>query len=117
MWSDRPGRIKGSLRTDTQRSASAMAWPKAVIAPIVSHFPKPRLSIRYAPIGGAPGIFACILAACASRAEPAVTASPATVAGAVTDHVVIVSIDGLRADAIEPSDAPTLQRLVREGAV
>jgi predicted AlkP superfamily pyrophosphatase or phosphodiesterase len=39
------------------------------------------------------------------------------VAGAVTDHVVILSIDGLRADAIEPSDAPTLQRLVHEGAV
>jgi predicted AlkP superfamily pyrophosphatase or phosphodiesterase len=30
--------------------------------------------------------------------------------------VVIISIDGLRADAIETSDAPTLQRLIREGA-
>ncbi len=31
-------------------------------------------------------------------------------------HVVVVSIDGLRPDAIARYDAPTLQRLVREGA-
>ena len=31
-------------------------------------------------------------------------------------HVVVVSIDGLRPDAIARFDAPTLQRLVREGA-
>ena len=36
--------------------------------------------------------------------------------GAVTDHVVIISIDGLRPDAIERFGAEQLQRLMREGA-
>jgi predicted AlkP superfamily pyrophosphatase or phosphodiesterase len=36
--------------------------------------------------------------------------------GAVSSHVVIVSIDGLRPDAIDEFGARTLQRLVREGA-
>jgi predicted AlkP superfamily pyrophosphatase or phosphodiesterase len=35
--------------------------------------------------------------------------------GRVTDHVVVISIDGLRADAIEKFDAPNLRRLMREG--
>lgn len=34
----------------------------------------------------------------------------------VTRHVVVVSIDGLRPDAIAAYDAPTLQRLLNEGA-
>ena len=34
----------------------------------------------------------------------------------VTRHVVVVSIDGLRPDAIAEFDAPTLQRLMREGS-
>jgi predicted AlkP superfamily pyrophosphatase or phosphodiesterase len=36
--------------------------------------------------------------------------------GRVTDHVVIISVDGLRPDAIEQFQAPTLRRLIREGA-
>ena len=36
--------------------------------------------------------------------------------GGVTDHVILVSIDGLRPDAIATHDAPTLQRLMSEGA-
>ena len=36
--------------------------------------------------------------------------------GAVTDHVVVISIDGLRPDAIDRFDAKTLQRLMREGS-
>lgn len=36
--------------------------------------------------------------------------------GAVTDHVIVVSIDGLRPDAIGKYGAKTLQRLSREGA-
>lgn len=36
--------------------------------------------------------------------------------GAVTSHVIIVSIDGLRPDAIQAFEARTLQRLMREGA-
>ena len=35
---------------------------------------------------------------------------------ALTRHVVLVSIDGLRPDAIATFDAPTLQRLIREGS-
>ena len=36
--------------------------------------------------------------------------------GAVTDHVVVISIDGLRPDAIDHYGAKTLQRLRAEGA-
>ena len=36
--------------------------------------------------------------------------------GLVTDHVVLVSIDGLRPDAIETFGATTLQRLMKEGS-
>jgi predicted AlkP superfamily pyrophosphatase or phosphodiesterase len=35
---------------------------------------------------------------------------------ALTDHVVVISIDGLRPDAIEKFGATTLQRLMREGS-
>jgi predicted AlkP superfamily pyrophosphatase or phosphodiesterase len=35
---------------------------------------------------------------------------------AVTNNVILVSIDGLRPDAIEKFAPPTLQRLVREGS-
>ncbi len=35
--------------------------------------------------------------------------------GRVTDHVVVISIDGLRPDAIAKYDAPTLRRLMRDG--
>lgn len=35
--------------------------------------------------------------------------------GRVTDHVIVVSIDGLRPDAIAKYHAPTLSRLMREG--
>jgi predicted AlkP superfamily pyrophosphatase or phosphodiesterase len=46
------------------------------------------------------------------------TAADSTVpaARALTGHVVIVSVDGLRPDAIERYDAATLRRLMREGA-
>jgi arylsulfatase A-like enzyme len=42
--------------------------------------------------------------------------APAVASRAVSDHVIVISIDGLRADAIERSGAATLQRLMREGA-
>lgn len=63
--------------------------------------------------------FASILAraalAAAVFAIPAVAGAQAPTAR-VSDHVVIVSIDGLRPDAIRKFGAPTLQRLMREGA-
>ena len=36
--------------------------------------------------------------------------------GAVSNHVIVISIDGLRPDAIEKFDARVMQRLKREGA-
>jgi arylsulfatase A-like enzyme len=36
--------------------------------------------------------------------------------GAVTDHVIVISIDGLRPDAIREFGASNLQRLMREGS-
>jgi arylsulfatase A-like enzyme len=45
-----------------------------------------------------------------------VVADSATKHGRVTDHVVVISIDGLRPDAIEQFGAKTLLRLMREGS-
>jgi predicted AlkP superfamily pyrophosphatase or phosphodiesterase len=49
------------------------------------------------------------------RSEPPTTPQ-APPAASVTRHVVVVSIDGLRPDAIESYEAATLQRLMREGS-
>jgi len=48
----------------------------------------------------------------ASAPHPRVSASRK---GHLTDHVIIISIDGLRPDAIEQFGAATLKRLMREG--
>jgi arylsulfatase A-like enzyme len=47
---------------------------------------------------------------------PAGLTEPARPGASVSDHVVLVSIDGLRPDAIARFKAPTLQRLTREGS-
>src|SRR5689334_12837495 len=65
---------------------------------------------------------AAIAVGCA-RPAPVVDTSPAIVQqgsaraprGRVSDHVVVVSIDGLRPDAIARFKAPTLTRLMHEG--
>jgi predicted AlkP superfamily pyrophosphatase or phosphodiesterase len=55
-----------------------------------------------------------LLAGCA-RAGVIPGAPQPLPSGRVTNHVVIVSVDGLRPDAIEKFAPPTLQRLMREG--
>lgn len=54
----------------------------------------------------------------ASRAahEDAAPVGDSVVHGTFTDHVIVVSIDGLRPDAIEAFQLKTLQRLVRGGS-
>jgi len=65
------------------------------------------------------------LAACAvvpgatavlSRSAPPDGVPRGEARGAVTDHVVVISIDGLRPDAIAAYHTPTLRRLLREGS-
>lgn len=46
----------------------------------------------------------------------AAAASDVAVSGFVTDHVVVISIDGLRPDAIAEFGAETIQRMMREGS-
>ena len=47
---------------------------------------------------------------------PVDSVAAARVRGAATDHVVVISVDGLRPDAIAKFGAGTIQRLVREGS-
>ncbi|MFN2564217.1 MAG: alkaline phosphatase family protein [Gemmatimonadaceae bacterium] len=61
-------------------------------------------------------VLLALLGACARPAVDRVVTRPLPF-GRVTDHVVIISVDGLRPDAIERFGAPTLQRLIREGGV
>jgi predicted AlkP superfamily pyrophosphatase or phosphodiesterase len=60
--------------------------------------------------GSAPASSAPVPAGCC---QPASSARPQ---GAVSNHVIVISIDGLRPDAIEKFDAQVMQRLLREGA-
>ena len=41
--------------------------------------------------------------------------APILMHGRVTDHVIVISVDGLRADAIQKFHAATIERLMREG--
>src|SRR4030095_604564 len=49
------------------------------------------------------------------RTEPS-SRGPAPKLTGITEHVVLVSIDGLRPDAIAAFETPTLKRLIREGS-
>ena len=52
----------------------------------------------------------------AAAVAPVVTTIEAK-RGAVSDHIIVISVDGLRPDAIEQFDAKAIERLMREGAV
>jgi predicted AlkP superfamily pyrophosphatase or phosphodiesterase len=65
-------------------------------------------------------LLATALGACArhqSRSEPSIVqqGAPRPMRGRVADHVIVISIDGLRPDAIAKYNATTLQRLMSEG--
>ena len=67
-------------------------------------------------------IFPLVLAivACSGnrpQTEPSVIQQGASrpLRGRVADHIIIISVDGLRPDAIEKYQAPNIQRLMREG--
>jgi predicted AlkP superfamily pyrophosphatase or phosphodiesterase len=68
-----------------------------------------------------PAFVALAVAAACARVEPVseptviLQGASSAPRGRVANHVVVVSIDGLRPDAIARFKAPTLQRLVREG--
>ena len=60
------------------------------------------------------------LAACSrveTQAQPTVSqqGAPRPLRGRITDHVIVISVDGLRPDAITTFRVPTMQRLMREG--
>lgn len=61
-----------------------------------------------------------VLSACArvqssSEATVSQQGAPRPMRGRVTDHVIVISVDGLRPDAIARYNAKTLQRLMHEG--
>jgi predicted AlkP superfamily pyrophosphatase or phosphodiesterase len=62
----------------------------------------------------AAGLALAVAAACVPPPRPTTVPAPA---GGVTRHVVVISIDGLRPDAIGRYGAGTLQRLARGGSV
>lgn len=61
-------------------------------------------------------LLALALAACGTRAPDAPVVPAARAADAGGHHVVIVTVDGLRPDAVTAADTPRIARLVREGA-
>ena len=65
-------------------------------------------------IGAAFGAFGC--GAHYIRSEPIAEALRAWPPQSISRNVVVVSVDGLRPDAIDKYRAPTLQRLMREGS-
>src|SRR5690606_34556114 len=51
-----------------------------------------------------------------SAATATAAPAPAEARTALTGHVVVISVDGLRPDAIEKFGAKNIQRLIREGS-
>jgi hypothetical protein len=77
-------------------------------------------ALGFVVAGGSATLPAACAPAARLRAAPAPGAARAHAGAgaatrALTRHVVVVSVDGLRADAIARYDAPTMQRLIREG--
>ena len=82
-----------------------------------------HLHLRAAPgvlLTGAAMLFAAQVAPSTLSAQAVVPVADSAVAvtpdAALTEHVVVISIDGLRPDAIAKYDARTMERLMREGS-
>src|SRR5947207_1123912 len=58
---------------------------------------------------------ACAHAHSSSDAAIMQQGAPAVRHGRVTDHVIVISVDGLRPDAIKKYNAETIERLMSEG--
>lgn len=66
---------------------------------------------------GTVGLPTLLLAtAAAALAAPPASSGPAARDGGLTQHVVVISVDGLRPDAIQRFDLKTVGRLAREGS-
>lgn len=85
------------------RRAARATMALAVAAPLAMCAPAPA----YLMPGSSSGSIAPV------ALSPTVAQQPDN---ALTEHVIVISIDGLRADAIERAGAETLQRLMEEGS-
>jgi len=81
------------------------------LGPAARPFAAAVLMLPLAACASAPGGTAVV-----SRSAPPDGVPRGEARGAVTDHVVVISIDGLRPDAIAAYHTPTLRRLLREGS-
>lgn len=78
-------------------------------------FLQPRHPIKSPALPAFGLLIVLVQGSCATKtAAAAPTPNRPPASGAVTDHVVVISIDGLRPDAITDEDV-TLQRLIHEG--
>jgi predicted AlkP superfamily pyrophosphatase or phosphodiesterase len=77
------------------------------------------LGCRLSALRSRASVLVVLLALAVGCGPPSTVSTPVlpkSRSGRITDHVVIVSLDGLRPDAIDTFGAATLQRLMREGA-
>ena len=85
-----------------------------------AHLRYSAVSRRFSLIVAAPALVALVVATGCSRARPSTDSTvaqqgaPLPTRGRVADHVLVISVDGLRPDAITRYEAETLQRMMRE---
>ena len=94
-----------------------MVWPVSAGLPSsgeVTRLAQKGARVRRNWMNGRTGVTvgAVVLVGMLSGAAPQ---PEAVKAGAVSDHVVVISLDGMRPDALEEFGAKTIQRLMREG--
>jgi predicted AlkP superfamily pyrophosphatase or phosphodiesterase len=85
--------------------------PFQLLRPAVRRLSAAAFMLPLAACASVPGVTAVM-----SRSAPPDGVPRGAARGAVTDHVVVISIDGLRPDAIAAYRTPTLRRLLGEGS-